>query len=185
MPDYFFGGVSAVCVQTRLKTPEIGLAGSVGPRRLVGRVLPVQYDKLSPPLCALGELCTLDRKCLGKTPQICASGAFGCIFDRKYLNNSAVPQYAPECTHGFSPTTMGVRWMAPAGPQTAHRPSARQMTSKICHPAGASREAPPATAHQPHQNDHTGVWGPRRGPGRARRGVGGCPNTPEPPPDTP
>ena len=67
MPDYFFGGVSAVCVQTRLKTPEIGLAGSVGPRRLVGRVRPVQYDKLSPPLCALGELCTLDRKCLGKT----------------------------------------------------------------------------------------------------------------------
>ena len=175
MPDYFFGGVSAVCVQTRLKTPEIGLAGSVGPRRLVGRVRPVQYDKLSPPLCALGELCTLDRKCLGKTPQICASGAFGCIFDRKYLNNSAVPQYAPECTHGFFPTTMGVRRMAPAGPQTADRPSARQMTCQICHPADAAREAPPPTAHQPHQNDHTSVWGPRGGPARARRGGVGAP----------
>ena len=32
MPDYFFGGVSAVCVQTRLKTAGIGLVGSV--RRL-------------------------------------------------------------------------------------------------------------------------------------------------------
>ena len=149
MPDYFFGGVSAVCVQTRLKTPENGRGGFVGPLGLLGRVRPVPYDKLSPPLRALGELCRLDRKCWSKTPQIGASGVFWCIFDRKYLNNSAVPQYAPECTHGFFPTTMGVRWMAPAGPQTAHRPTASQMTVKICHPAAAMRGPPP----RPHRLD--------------------------------
>ena len=44
MPDYFFEGVAAVCVETQCKTVEIGRGGSVGPLRLLGRVRPVIYD---------------------------------------------------------------------------------------------------------------------------------------------
>ena len=127
----------------------------------------------------------MGRKFRSKPPKIGAFCIFGCILGMQYLHNSVNPEYLPECTQGFFPTTRGVPWMAPAGPQTTHRPGRSQMTFKSWPPAGGRREAPPATLQNLDQNDYTGFWRPRRGPARARRGGGGCPNTLEPTPDPP
>ena len=136
-------------------------------------------------MCALGELCTMGRKFRSKPPQIGAFCVFGCILGMKYLHNSVNPEYLPECTQAFFPTTRGVPWMAPAGPQTTHRATASQIRFKSRPPARTSRGAPPAKSFRPHQNDHTGFWGPGGGPAGSRRGGGGDQNSLEPTPDAP
>ena len=84
----------------------------------------------------------MGRKFRSKPPQIGVFCVFGCIFGMKYWNNSVNPEYLPECTQAFFPTTRGVPWMAPAGPQTTHRATASQIRFKSRPPARTSR-APP------------------------------------------
>ena len=50
---------------------------------MLGRVRPVGHDYVSPPLCALGELCMLGRKCRGETIEIGVFCVFECIFGMK------------------------------------------------------------------------------------------------------
>ena len=166
------------------KQPHRARSRSVGPLGFVWRVRPVKRDDVSPPLCQLGELCRLCRKSRMKYPEIGVFSVFGCVFGMEILHNSVDPEYAPQLTQVFFPTTMGVDWMAPTRPHTTHSAGPGHIKCKSSRPA-RRRRAPPAEVSRPHQNDHTDFWGPRRGPARARRGGGGCLNTLEPTPDVP
>ena len=187
MPDYFFEGLGRfVCKRSakRSKSAAVGLGGLWG---CWGGFVPSYTISLAPPLCALGELCTMGRKFRSKPPQIGGLGVFGCILSMKYLNNSVNPEYLSECTQGFFPTTRGVRWMAPDRPHTTHRATAGHIKFKSSRPAGA-RRGPPLKMHiDPTKMTTQAPWDraeARRGPAVAGAGARTRGNRPRVRPDT-